>query len=134
MVTAAGSAWPSAVTDLAVPAHPDFVASVRALVRANAVLADLAVEDVEELQIAVGEAATLLLPLVDGSPALLAARLRVEHGSLQVGLRVRTSGGGVIDRGSLAWMMLSTLDPDVHVGEGPETTIEISRARSGGGV
>jgi len=122
------------VTTLCVPAHPDFVASVRAVVRSTAVVADLAMEDVEELQIAVNEAAALLLPLAGSTRGSgLSARLEVEPGRLCVRLWITgAQPGAAVDRGSLAWMMLSTLDPELQVVEaGDERAIEVSRARSG---
>lgn len=123
--------WPSNTTTVSVPAHPDFVASIRSMVRSTAVVADLALEDVEELQIAVNEAAALLLPLTDPeSDALLSARLQVDPGRLSVRMSVAGRDGALIDRQSLAWMMLNTMYPDLQVTEDREPGIEVSRARS----
>lgn len=122
--------WPASATTLAVPAHPDFVASVRALVRSTAVLADLAFEDVEELQIAVNEAAALLLPIASPTDPTLTARLDVAPGRLQVRLAVTADAGTGVDRDSLAWLMLSTLAPGLDVDEEDGVhAIELARSR-----
>ena len=133
--TAAGAPqpgpWPATTTTVTVPAHADFVASIRALVRSTAVVADLAFEDVEELQIAVNEAAALLLPVVTPTEPTLSARLDVVPGQLQVRLSVAGRDGAGVDRGSLAWMMLSTLSPDLQVDEVDGVhAIALSRTRS----
>lgn len=126
------AAWPADTLTLGVPAHPDFVASIRSVVRSAAVTVDLAFEDVEELQIAVNEAAALLLPLADRKRgSLLHAKLQVAPGLLCVRLWVAGRLGASIDRTSLAWMMLTALDPELMVvEEDGQPTIEISRVRS----
>lgn len=115
-----------------IPALPEFVTTVRAVTRSASALADLAVNDVEELQIAVDEAATLLLPLIDPSgPRRLDARFVVETGSLRVTLCAVCPPGSAIDRSGMAWIMLTGLDPEVEVRtEGAELSIAIGRQRS----
>jgi serine/threonine-protein kinase RsbW len=106
----------ASTVELEVPARGDFVASIRAMTRSAAVLSDLPVTDVEELQIAVDEAATLLLPLVDEARS---PRLRASFGiaqtQLAITLRAECTPGTSIDRAGLAWRMLAALDPDVSV-------------------
>lgn len=116
-----------------VPAVPEFVASIRAVTRSACALADLAADDVEELQIAVDEAATLLLPLVDPDGAgQLETRFVVGPGDIGVTLSVEASRGGEVDRAGMAWIMLTGLDPSVHVRtEGRELSIGIRRRRTG---
>lgn len=130
--SAIGQSWPSDTITLSVPAHPDFVASIRAIVRSAAVASDLAFEDVEELQIAVNEAAALLLPLADlERSTLLHAHVQVAPALLCVRLSIGARPRAAIDRSSLAWMMLNALDDDLAVTEeGTTHTIEISRERS----
>lgn len=129
MVAPDKSAWPSSVAALEVPAHPDFVASVRAMTRAMAVLGDMTLDDLEELQMAVDEAAILLLPLVDREGRqTLRARFAVEDGGLRVTLGVQCRDGCAIDSDGLPWMMLAALDPDVSVTtEDDEISIGIHR-------
>jgi len=120
--------WPASYTAVTVPAHPDFVASIRAMARATAVLADLSLDDVEELQIAVDEAAALLLPLADASGRWLRARFEVESGRLVTKLDMSCRAGRGVDRSGLAWMMLTAIDPGVVVTEdGGTVTITIVR-------
>ena len=99
-----------------IPARPEFVATVRAATRSASALADLPVSDVEELQIAVDEAATLLLPLVDpAGPARLDARFTVGDGELGVTLSAECLPDSDVDRAGMAWLMLTGLDPEVEV-------------------
>lgn len=127
-----GEPWPSSFTAMTVPAHRDFVASIRALARSSAVLADLSLDDVEELQIAVDEAATLLLPLVDPEAKWLTARFDIEPSRLLTSLSLHCRLGERVDRSGLAWLMLTAIDPDLIVTEdGPVVTMTITRGRSG---
>ncbi len=125
------TSWPSSSIDLTVPADGDFLAPIRALTRSAAVLADMGADDVEELQMAIDEAATLLLPLVDPQEdRQLHASLEIGDGSVRVALQARCTRGASVDRSSLAWIMLAALDPDVTVSkQGPELSIAISRSR-----
>jgi serine/threonine-protein kinase RsbW len=124
--------WPGNYTAVTVPAHRDFVASIRALTRSSAALADLTLDDVEELQIAVDEAATLLLPLVDPAARWLRARFDIAPGRLLTNLSLDCRPGYRLDRSSLAWVMLTAVDPGVAIVEdGSHVTITIERGRSG---
>jgi len=116
-----------------IPARPDFVATVRAATRSASALADLSVSDVEEMQIAIDEAATLLLPVVAATgTARLSARFLVTDGSLDVTLSTGCTPDADIDRAGMAWLMLTGLDPAVTVRtEGGELSITIGRRRSG---
>lgn len=127
------AAWPSSSTVVEVPAHPDFVASIRAMTRAMAVLGDMTLDDVEELQMAVDEAAILLLPLVapDGGQRMRAS-FDVEDGGLSITLAVCGVAGASVDRGGLPWMLLSALDPEAVVTvEGADLRIGLHRRRRG---
>jgi serine/threonine-protein kinase RsbW len=137
MVTRGADAWPSSASTVRVPAHPDFVSSIRSMTRAMAVLADLTLDDVEELQMAVDEAAILLLPLVGEAPYVggepfLVADFEVQDGCLGVVLSAPCADGSVVDRTGLPWVMLSAIDPDVTVRTGEDTVaIAITRRREG---
>lgn len=122
----------SEIVLIQVPAVPEFVATIRAVTRSTCALADLAADDVEELQIAVDEAATLLLPLVDrGGHGRLETRFTIGDTSLGVTLSVECVPGSVVDRSGMAWIMLTGLDPDVAIRTvGPETSITIERRRA----
>jgi hypothetical protein len=131
MVSPVSASWPAARTTLCVPAHPDFVASIRAMTRAMAVLADVALEDVEELQMAVDEAAILLLPLVDeAADRCFNADFEVEPGRLRVVLSATCRPGSSVDRTGLSWAMLSAIDADAEVqAQGDELVVAVSRSR-----
>lgn len=137
MVSLGAGAWPSSASTVRVPAHPDFVSSIRAMTRAMAVLADLTLDDVEELQMAVDEAAILLLPLVGEPPyagrePLLVADFDVQEGCIGIVLSAPCADGSAVDRTGLPWVMLSAIDPDVTVRAGEGTlAIAITRRREG---
>ena len=126
-----GASWGAAPIEISVPAHPDFVAAIRAAARTAAVLSDLAVDDVEEVQLAVDEAATLLLPLVGGAGELLRASFEVTDRLLRVALSAPSRPGVEPDTSGLPWIMLTGLDPTVEiVRDGPVVTIVLRRSRS----
>lgn len=133
MVFAGSAPWPSTRTSVRVPAHPDFVAAVRAMTRAVAVRADVALDDVEELQMAVDEAAILLLPLIDESAdGSLHAEFDVEPGCVEVVLSATCRPGATVDRTGLPWAMLSAIDPDADVrAQDGLLAIAITRRRQG---
>ena len=117
---------------LVVPAHPDFLATVRAVARSSAALTTLAVDDVEDLQIAVSEAASLLLPLVDPSgPRQLVLRVEASADGLLLSVSATCRVGAAPDRAGLGWIMLSALDPAVEISTGDdEVSITFSRSRT----
>lgn len=124
--------WTLAPIDVAVPAHRDFVTAVRAVARSAAVLCDLAVDDVEDVQLAVDEAATLLLPLVEQEDgAELRARFEVADRLLRVRLSARCRAGAEVDTSGLPWIMLTGLDPSVEVARDDAVlAIAVTRSRS----
>lgn len=116
MIFPGSVSWPSSVATVKVPAHPDFVASIRAMSRAMAVLADLALEDAEELQMAVDEAAILLLPLIDEArEQFLEASFEVDEGCVGITLSAPCRAGSEVDRAGLPWLMLTAIDADADV-------------------
>lgn len=131
MVSPDSTPWPTSRTSLEVPAHPDFVAPIRAMTRAMAVLADVALEDAEDLQMAVDEAAILLLPIVDGATApTLAADFEVETGLVRVSLAATCRRDAEVDRSGLSWAMLSAIDPEISVQhQDGQVAIAITRRR-----
>lgn len=125
--------WPHNVATITVPAHRDFVGAIRALARSSAVLADLCLEDVEELQLAVDEAATLILPLVDPEATWLRARFEVGPRRLVTILDLKCRESGQVDRHGLAWVMLTAIDPGVVVHEeNGHVSVEIVRGDADG--
>ena len=125
--------WGSETIEIDVPAHPDFVATIRSVTRSAAALADLTVSDVEELQIAVDEAAVLLLPLVDSTVTRsLHARVGIAPAKVGVELSTVCRPREEVDTTGMAWIMLTGLDPDVRLTrEGDTVSIAMERVRSG---
>lgn len=123
--------WPSSEIRVSVPAHPDLVTAIRAMTRSAAALSDLDADDVEDLQIAVAEAAALLLPLVDpAGDRNLSATFRIEPARLGVTVSALCTPGAAVDRGALAWLMLTALDDQATVDEDAGAlSITIGRAR-----
>ena len=105
----------AATVEITVPAHPALVATIRSVARAAALLADLPFGDIEELQIAVDEAAILLLPLVTTKIAepRLTARFEIGAGRVQVAIEAPCREGARVDIAGMAWMVLTGLDPTV---------------------
>lgn len=133
MIFPDNGSWPSSAATVRVPAHPDFVASIRAMSRAMAVLADLALEDAEELQMAVDEAAILLLPLVDdANEPHLEAAFEVQDGCVRIVVSAPCRAGSVVDRSGLPWLMLNAIDPEADVqSRDGELAIAMARRREG---
>ncbi|WGL50366.1 hypothetical protein P5P86_10340 [Nocardioides sp. BP30] len=134
MIFPGNVSWPSSVVTVKVPAHPDFVASIRAMSRSVAVLADLALEDAEELQMAVDESAILLLPLVDDAGSaesrMLTATFEVEEGCVGIVMSAPCRPGSAVDRTGMPWMMLTAIDAEVSVSsQGGEAAIKVTRRR-----
>lgn len=129
--------WPSSSATVKVPAHPDMVASIRAMTRSMAVLADIALEDAEELQMAVDEAAILLLPLVDRraerAQQALTADFEVDDGCVRIVLSAPCADGAAVDRDGLPWMMLGAMSVEAEVAQrGGRTAISVVRRRAAG--
>jgi hypothetical protein len=130
MVSAGSTPWPTSRTSLQVPAHPDFFAPIRAMARAMAALADVSLEDAEDLQMAVDEAAILLLPLVDSVAPMLSVDFELEPGLVCLFLAADCRPGAEVDRSGLPWAMLAALDPEAAVqSQGDRVTIAVSRRR-----
>jgi serine/threonine-protein kinase RsbW len=125
--------WPAGTVTLSVPAHRDFVSGIRAITRSAAALCDLTVDDIEDLQMAVDEAATLLLPLVDADdPPQISANFEVTDGVLRIRLSVPRRDDLMPDRSGLAWAMLAALDETATISaQGATVSITISRSREG---
>lgn len=114
---------------VAVPADPVFLTGVRVMTRTAAALSDLSVDDIDEMQMAVDEAATLLLPLAVDRSQELTATFTVSPALLTAVLSIPCPPDAQVDRQGLGWMMLTGLDPDVrlHIGDGA-ATVSVSRS------
>jgi len=109
---------PDGTIRIVLPADPRFLAALRVAVRAATALGDLAADDVEDMQIAADEAATLLLAVAPASSLPdLTAELTVAPASFRAVISVPCAPGRTVARDGLAWLVLLGLDPDVSVGD-----------------
>lgn len=116
VVNGVNSGRPDGTIRIVLPADPRFLATLRVAVRAAAALSDLVADDIEDMQIAVDEAATLLLAVASPLPGQeLCAELLVAPTSFRAEVSVQSASGKVIARDGLAWLMLTGLDPEVRV-------------------
>lgn len=121
----------SGAIHMVLPASPDFLTSLRVMARTAAALSDLSIDDIEEMQMAVDEAATLLLPLALDGNQELTATFTVRPAFMQASLSIPCVPGTSVDKQGLGWLMLTGLDPDVGIDEGGTmVSIRVSR-RSG---
>lgn len=97
------------------PADPVHLAGLRVLSGVAGKLSALAATDIEEMQMAVDEAATLLLPLAAGVDPLLAVTFNVAPDWMHASLSVGCSPTVQVDKRALGWMVLTQLDPDIRL-------------------
>jgi serine/threonine-protein kinase RsbW len=100
--------------EIRIPASPDHVALLRALVGMYAAREDFTLEEVDDLRMAVEEAAVQLLRRVNGDR--LGLVLRTDG----TAVRARLFGGvdtdePVMDRESFSWTILSALSDELRV-------------------
>lgn len=109
-----------------IPANPAFVGLLRSACAHVAAIADLTLEEIEDLRIAVSEAVTLLIPhcdqiscdLTPGDHEVIAEVSAVTDSSLS------------IDRDDFSWVLLSALAKAEPIQEGPNVTITLTKARA----
>ena len=94
-----------------VPARKEFVGAMRSLATSVGAAHDLTVDAIEDLQIAVDEACTLVLPVATGSP--LEVQFRLGEGQLTVIVSVPAANDAEIDTDSLAWTVLSAVTAEL---------------------
>jgi serine/threonine-protein kinase RsbW len=114
---------------LVVPAHPAFLEACRGLVATMAARTDAGVDVIEDLRIAVDEAAAMLLPHADGrSPLDLG--VSIDDSAVRIELAVGIDGARVRrDDGDYGWMVLDAVADDVRVvvGDDSRCTITVER-------
>jgi serine/threonine-protein kinase RsbW len=109
---------------LVVPAHPQYLATVRLTAAALAARCGLTVDEIEDLRLAVDEACNLLLARSDGKrlrDSSLSVQFELAAGLINV--EVSVPGRRAIDRRAPSWLVLDALADSVAVVE--------DRARSG---
>ncbi len=103
------------VVRLDVPAHPAYVAVVRTAAAGLAARADLTLDRIEDLRIAVGEACALVLPEADEG-SRLCGEFFLSPQQLTVTVSVTGSDIGAPDYDSFAWQVLDTMAQDASAG------------------
>jgi serine/threonine-protein kinase RsbW len=127
--------WPSEdaldapTVTLRVPPRADHVTLLRTVVSGIAARRDYTLEQVDDLRMAVEEAAVLLLRHGEGTPLELHAI--VEEHQLQVRLSTDiTTTDAVIDPSSFSWMILQALTDDLSTAlEGTTASLKLVKHR-----
>lgn len=96
------------------PARGTYVPALRNLAIVVATQCDFGVDTIEDLQMAVDEACTLLLPHTPAD-GLFEASFAIGSEDLTVVVSVAHSGDGSVRRDGLSWVVLSALTADLDV-------------------
>lgn len=132
MASADSAAPEEGVVRLEIPAQGAYLAILRSVVGNLAGRHDFTVEEIDDLRMAVDEAASLLL---DAATGPLDAMFTIGPGRVDTQLTAPTPAGFEIDRDSFAWTLLAALVEDVDVATVPaETTAAASADRSAPGT
>jgi len=119
------------VVEISVPASSAYVATLRLTASSLAGQADLTVDEIDDLALAVDEACALLLPHANGGP--LTGRFTIAPGSLSVAVGL-SGDAGEVDRTGFAWTLLSALADNLQVGsEGTALSVAFTKRRQGAG-
>lgn len=110
---------------VAIPANPAFVGLLRSACAHVAAVADLTLDEIEDLRIAVSEAATLLIPYTEE----LICTLSAEAHRVTVECSATTDENLAIDRNDFSWVLLSSLAKAEPNQEGSSVTITLVKAR-----
>jgi serine/threonine-protein kinase RsbW len=115
-MTVVGSA--EAVIRVAVPARADVLHLLRSVTATVGARMSMPLDDVEELRIAVDEAATLLLDRSERPGGSLQLELTCMHRSLRGSVRLDTAGAAEGDddvRGSWPWRVISGMTDEASI-------------------
>lgn len=122
----------SDVVEISVPASSAYVATLRLTASSLAGQADLTVDEIDDLALAVDEACALLLPHANGGP--LTGRFAIAPGSLDVAVALSGQPGREVDRSGFAWTLLSALADNLQVGSGgAELSVAFTKRRQSAG-
>lgn len=109
-----------------IPADPAYVGLLRAACAHVAAAADLTIEEIEDLRIAVSEAVTLLIPHCEQ----LTCTLTPTNHEVKVQCSAVTDQAISIDRDDLSWVLLSSLAAATPIQDHSNVTIELVKARN----
>jgi serine/threonine-protein kinase RsbW len=120
------------LASIVVPAGHRFVGPIRALAAASGAQCGLTVDEIEDVQMGVDEACSLLLPHAGGPNPWLRAQFQLADQELSAEVSVPTPAGEEpqLDRQGLSWTVLSALADAVEtVAQGQTMTIRLIRRR-----
>lgn len=100
--------------ELRLPADSAYVSVLRTTTAGLAARLDFTLDDIEDLRMAVGEAAALVLPQADVDSDLTCG-FHLSPGRMTLTVSVRASGTPVVDRDSFGWQVLTTLATEADV-------------------
>ncbi len=116
--------------ELRVPADATFVAVLRSLAAALAARCDLALDEIEDLRLAVDEACALLLPHA-GPDTSMTTRFALHTDHLELSISVPAEPDAAPDRGGFGWTVLCALADEVQVASsGQELVIAVTKRRA----
>ncbi len=114
---------------LSVPAHGAFLGLIRTTSAAVAARLEMTIDEIEDLRIAVDEAAAILLPHVADDRSVDVVFTLVDD-ALTIGLSADTGAAGAPDQGGFGWTVLSALVGSVRADQHDgRTTILLSHRR-----
>ena len=120
------------VVEISVPASSAYVATLRLTASSLAGHADLTVDEIDDLALAVDEACALLLPHANGGP--LTGRFSIAPGSLAVAVGLAGQPGREVDRSGFGWTLLSALADDLRISsEGAQLSLAFTKRRQSAG-
>lgn len=97
--------------ELRLPAVSAYVSVLRTATAGIAARLDFTLDDIEDLRVAVGEAAAMALEVAAGD---LEARFWLSGRILTISVTTPTSGDVTIDEASFGWQVLTTLAGEAH--------------------
>ncbi len=100
--------------ELRLPADSAYVSVLRTATAGLAARLDFTLDDIEDLRMAAGEAAALVLPEADADSDLTCS-FHLSVGRVTLTVSVRTSGTPVVDKDSFGWQVLTTLATEAEV-------------------
>lgn len=102
--------------ELRVPADGAYASVLRTTTAGLAARLDFTIEEIEDLRMAVAEAAAMVLEMADGGSDLI-SRFTLAPGEMTVSLSVSAAAPGEPDYDSFAWQVLTTLSSSAKVEE-----------------
>jgi serine/threonine-protein kinase RsbW len=97
---------------ITVPALRRYVSSLRQLTMALAAQCELTIDEIEDVQMSIDEACTLLLPHVDRARPQLDLTFHLVDGSFTAHVAVTTAEPASLDYSDLSWVVLTALCDD----------------------